>query len=210
LTDAATSALRIRSTRALWDPTYKDESWINDTVRLVPRMREWVDQYYPGRAISIGEYNFGADLHPSGGLAQAEALGRFGQEGVQYAFVWVFPPKGSAAAQGFKAFRDYDGKGSAFLDVSVPARGAAQVSLFASRNSNNSKLVLVAVNNDPSKAASGPIAIDGCGAVAAQRVFQTTFGSRGFEPVSSAKVEKALLPPYSITVFEVQLKGAAK
>ena len=27
-TDAATAALRLRSTRSLWDPTYTDESWI--------------------------------------------------------------------------------------------------------------------------------------------------------------------------------------
>ena len=39
-TDPETGALRIRSTRALWDPTYKDESWIDEPVRLIPRMQE--------------------------------------------------------------------------------------------------------------------------------------------------------------------------
>ncbi len=204
-TDAATNALRIRSVRSLWDPSYKDESWVGDVVRLVPRMHEWIDEYYPGRGISIGEYNFGADLHPSGGLAQAEALGRFGQEGVQYAFVWYYPPKGSAAAQAFKAFRNYDGKGSRFLDQSVPTRTSAGVSLFASRDPANNKLVLIALNTDPAKAATGAIALDGCGAIASQRVFQTTFSSRGLEPVKNAKVDEVLLPPYSITVFELQL-----
>jgi hypothetical protein len=204
-TDAATSALRIRAVRSLWDPSYKDESWINDTVRLLPRMREWINEYYPGRGISIGEYNFGADLHPSGGLAQAEALGRFGQEGVQYAFVWYYPPKGSAAAQAFKAFRNYDGKGARFLDQSVPTRGAPGVSLFASRDPANGKLVLIALNTDPGKGATGAIALDGCPAVASQRVFQTTFSSRGLEPVKNARVDQVVLPPYSITVFELQL-----
>src|SRR6185369_15465545 len=32
--DTATAALRLRSTRALWDPTYQDESWIGEPVRL--------------------------------------------------------------------------------------------------------------------------------------------------------------------------------
>ena len=204
-TDAATNALRIRSVRALWDPTYKDESWINEPVRLVPRMREWIDENYAGRGISIGEYNFGADLHPSGGLAQAEALGRFGQEGVQYAFVWYYPPKGSAGAQAFKAFRDYDGRGGRFLDVALPTKGAPSVSVFASRDAINSKLVVVALNTDPSKAATGPIALTGCGSVVEQRVFQTVFGPRGLEPVKSARIDKSLLPPYSITVYELQL-----
>ena len=204
-TDAATSAIRIRSARALWDPTYKDESWINDTVRLLPRMREWVDQYYPGRGLSIGEYNFGADLHPSGGLAQAEALGRFGQEGIQYAFVWYWPPKGSAAAQGFKAFRNYDGKGSAFLDYAVPTKTSGPVSLFASRDSTSSKLVVVALNTDPVNGAAGDIKLDGCGPIGVQRVYQTTFGQRGLEPVKNANIGKVWLPPYSITVFELTL-----
>ena len=31
--DPATNALRLRSTRALWDPSYVDESWINTADR---------------------------------------------------------------------------------------------------------------------------------------------------------------------------------
>ncbi len=201
--DAATSALRIRSARGLWDPTYKDESWINDTVMLLPRMQGWIDQYYPGRGISIGEYNFGADLHASGGLAQAEALGRFGQGGVQYAFVWYWPPKGSASAQGFKAFRNFDGKGARFLDTSVPTKMSGAVSLFASRDSTGEKMVLIALNADPTQSAASEIKLNGCGAVTVQRVFQTTFGQRGLEPVKVAKIDNAVLPPYSITVFEL-------
>lgn len=203
-TDKATSAMRIRSVRGLWDVTYKDESWINDTVKLVPRMKEWIGDYYPGRGISIGEYNFGADLHPSGGLAQAEALGRFGTEGVTYAFVWYWPPKGSAAAQGFKAFRNYDGKGATFLDQSIPTRVTGPVSLFASRDATTSKLVLVALNTDPVNAATGSIKLEHCGPIGVQRTFQTTFGPRGLEPVKMT-ADRVMLPPYSITVFELTL-----
>src|SRR5204862_211320 len=52
-TDRATNALRIRSTRSLWDPTYVDESWIGDTVELIPRLRRWVAANAPGIGISI-------------------------------------------------------------------------------------------------------------------------------------------------------------
>ena len=45
---------RNRSTRSLWDPTYTDETWINDKVQLIPRLRSWVDTYYyPGAPIGI-------------------------------------------------------------------------------------------------------------------------------------------------------------
>jgi hypothetical protein len=61
--DASLQALRLRSTRSLWDPTYTDESWINEPVYLIPRMRGWVDTYYPGTAISLSEYNWGGLEH---------------------------------------------------------------------------------------------------------------------------------------------------
>jgi hypothetical protein len=52
---------RNRSTRSLWDPAYVDETWINDTVRLVPRLKGWVASYYPGTETAITEYNWGAE-----------------------------------------------------------------------------------------------------------------------------------------------------
>ncbi len=42
-TDPSTAARRLRTTRGLWDPTYKDESWIAEPIRLLPRMKEWID-----------------------------------------------------------------------------------------------------------------------------------------------------------------------
>ena len=47
-TDPATAARRIRSTRSLWDPTYKDESWIGERMRVLPLLREWIAENYPG------------------------------------------------------------------------------------------------------------------------------------------------------------------
>jgi hypothetical protein len=130
-TDAKTAALRLRSTRALWDPSYVDESWIKEPVRLLPRMREWVDQGYPGRGISIGEWNFGGEAHVSGAMAIAEALGRFAQFGVRSAFYWTHPGDGAVAIQGFRAFRAFDGKGGRFLDWYVPSTTTPEASRAA-------------------------------------------------------------------------------
>jgi len=66
-----------------------DESWINERMRLLPLLREWVAQNHPGLGISIGEWNFGAESHMSGALATAEALGRFGTEGLTSAYYWT-------------------------------------------------------------------------------------------------------------------------
>src|SRR6185295_17395339 len=85
-TSPATRALRLRSTRSLWDPTYTDESWIGsdqwastqpqpNEVMLVPRMRDLVDAHYPGTGLAITEWNWGAVDDLSGGLAVADVLG---------------------------------------------------------------------------------------------------------------------------------------
>jgi hypothetical protein len=206
-TDRDGAALRLRSTRALWDPTYVDESWINEPIKLIPRLKEWVATYHPGLAISLGEWSFGADQHISGGLATAEALGRFGQQGLDSAYYWDGPATGSATFWAFRAFRNFDGKGGRFQDISLSTSGGGSVSLFASRNEASSKLVAVLVNRDPDVSASVRVALDGCARPRAYRVFRYVAGGSGLSLVPSAALDgkgiAETLPPYSLTVLDV-------
>lgn len=204
--DPAVAALRLRSTRSLWDPSYKDESWVKDNVRLIPRMREWIAQNYPGLKISIGEYNFGGEKHMSGALALAESLGRFGTEGVDYAFYWFAPPKNTPAYWAFRAYRNFDGKGGRFLDRSVPTKMDSNVSLFASRDESGKHLVLIALNLEPSTTAKTKIELNGCGAIAQARRF--TYAPGAAAPTDDGAITSldVQLPPYSISVFDVKLK----
>jgi hypothetical protein len=210
--DTDTAALRLRSTRALWDIAYPDESWIKDAVRLIPRMKEWVRDNNPGLSISIGEYNFGGEQHMSGALALAEALGRFGAEGIPYAFYWTFPPKNSPAFWAFRAFRNYDGAGARFLDRSVVAKMASDVSIYASRDDSGQHMVVVTLNKDPEKAARAKITFEGCGTIVRRRKF--TYGPHTDaitdEGAKTTSELSELLPPYSINVFEVTLKAPAR
>jgi hypothetical protein len=207
-TDAATAALRLRSTRSLWDPGYIDESWINDTIRLIPRMKEWIAEEYPGLGISIGEWNFGAEEHMSGGLAVAEVLGRFGQQGVTSAYYWTYPPRSSPAYWGFRAYRNYDGKGAAFPGEAIEAKSSLDsASVFVARDSN--RLVAVILNLDPDAAIEATIDAATCGKLSGRRVFQYRGGPDGFvdvtpkEPVESFLLKQAA-PAYSITVLELR------
>lgn len=206
--DPETAALRLRSTRSLWDPTYKDESWINDTIRLIPRLKQWVTENYPGLPISIGEYNFGGEQHMSGALALAEALGRFGQGGVGYAFYWFAPPKDSPTYWAFRAYRDFDGKGGRFLDLSAPTRMDSEVSLFASRDKAGKHYVLVALNKNPTKAARAKVSLDGCTPIRTRRRFN--YDANSPTPVDQGVSDKPSieerLEPYSISVFDIELK----
>lgn len=150
--------LRNQSTRSLWDPNYVDQSWISDLqqggvkVRLIPRMREWVNTNYPGTKIAIAEYNWGAENDISGATAQADILGIFGREGLDIATRWpTKPPMGAFAASAFKMYRNYDGAHSTFGDVSVSASAADpdKFAAFAALRTSDRVLTIMLVAKDP-------------------------------------------------------------
>lgn len=152
-TSATMQNLRNRSTRSLWDPNYVDESWIGGTeaggarVRLIPRLKEWVANHYPGTQIGITEYNWGADHHINGGTTQADILGIFGREGLNMGVRWGTPALDSYAARAFQMYRNYDGNGGKFGDTSVRASApnVNEVSAFASRRSTDGALTVMLV-----------------------------------------------------------------
>jgi hypothetical protein len=207
--DPATAALRIRSTRGLWDPTYTDESWIAAKTRVIPMLREWIETNDPGVRISIGEWNFGAEGHPSGGLAAAEALGHFGLEGVYSAFYWTIPQPKSAAFWAFRAFRNYDGDGGRFLDWSVPVTGSATLlSAFASRDADRHRATLVLLNESQLASVAADVTVRACSPAPGVRAFTYTGGTIGYTPLKVATPQTSgasaslTLPPYSITVLD--------
>lgn len=150
---AAIRNLRLRSTRALWDPTYGDESWISDgtdgvPVMLIPRMKAWVDENYPGTKTAITEYNWGALDHINGALAQADILGIFGREGLDLAALWAPPSRNQPGAYAFRMYLNYDGVGSDFGDTSVHASSANQgkLAIYAATRTGDGALTLMIIN----------------------------------------------------------------
>ena len=158
----AAQRLRNRSTRALWDPAYRDESWIADQVRLIPRLREWVAEHYPGTAIGITEYDWGAQHHISGAMAQADVLGIFGREGLDLATRWEAPALGSPAFNAMRMYRNYDGAKSTFGDISVAARAddPDRLAAFAAERGADGALTLMLLNKDLEMAAPVTLQLD--------------------------------------------------
>jgi Glycoside hydrolase family 44 len=175
--DATTQALRLRSTRSLWDPTYIDESWISDlanggiAVGLIPRMRGWVAAEYPGTKLAITEYNFGGLESLNGALTQADVLGIFGREGLDLATLWAPGASNEPWAYAFRMFRDYDGSGATFattcvrarsFDASQPGRvngGQDRLSIYATQRSNGTLTVMLI--NKTGKALSSGLTLKG-------------------------------------------------
>lgn len=157
-TTAATRAKRLRSTRSLWDPTYTDESWIADKVNLIPRMKQWVNTYYPGTRLAVGEYNFGAPDHINGAVTQADVLGIFAREGMDMAVLWGttflnqgeagYDPDHTPITYAMRMYRNYDGLGGAFGDTYVQSSSPDQnkVSVYAAERASDKAVTVMLVN----------------------------------------------------------------
>ena len=141
-------ALRLRSTRLLWDATYAEESWIAEPVYMIPRMRGWIAADYPGTRTAVTEYNWGALDHINGALAQADVLGIFGREGLDLATLWGPPSSGEPGAFAFRMYRNVDGAGSGFGETSVHAASSDQgrLSAYAARRAGDGALTVVVIN----------------------------------------------------------------
>jgi hypothetical protein len=145
------NALRLRTTRDLWDDKYQQESWIrsdpHSPVALLPRVKAWVAKHNPGMEICLGEYNFGGADNVTGGLAQAEVFGVLARERIDLAFIW-YAPEGTQELA-WKLFRNHDGKGGRFGDHFLPSRSShANLSVFAARRSADGAVTLALVNKD--------------------------------------------------------------
>lgn len=210
--DAANQRLRLESTRTLWDPDYKDLV-IEDSgqpYRLIPRMKEWVRNNYPGTKLAITEYNWGALDNINGALAQAEVLGIFGREGLDAATIWGPPKPTDPGAFSFRIFRNYDGLGSSFGDASVRATtdDRAKVSVYAATRSIDSALTVLLLNKT-ADTVTVPVNVSGYAAGKTAGIWQyspkdLTRITKGNDlPVSDAGQLRVTLPPQSMTMAVV-------
>ena len=143
-----TATRRLRTTRSLWDRAYVDESWIEEPVYLIPRMREWVEDNYPGTKLAITEYNWGALDHINGALTQADVLGIFGRERLDLATLWEPLAADQPYAFAFRMYRNYDGAGSTFGDINVQSTSTDQdrLSVYAAQHSTDGLLTIILIN----------------------------------------------------------------
>jgi photosystem II stability/assembly factor-like uncharacterized protein len=155
--DAKTMEARVQETRVLWDPTWRDPSWMGQEtdhkIALLRMMHAWVDEADPGLQLSLGEYNFGGEQDVSGGVAQAELLGVFAREGLDYAFLWLFPTPNSSQWFAYKLFRNPDGKHTAVGDRYLPSTCSApeDVSVHTFGDPRDGRVSVVLINKRAAK-----------------------------------------------------------
>lgn len=153
---------RNRSTRDMWDQNYKDPTWINSVVALIPLMRAWVDQYYyPGTPIALTEYNWGGEKLMNGATAQADLLGIFGREKLDIATRWATPAPETPVYKAMKLYRNYDDRGHAFGETSIAATvpDADQVSAFAAQRRRDGATTVMLINKQLDTSADATLSL---------------------------------------------------
>lgn len=212
-TSPASVAARVQAPRSLWDPNFKEDSWIaNDVlqapVRLIPWLFERIDAHYPGTGVGFTEYNYGGGGHISGAIAEADVLGIFGREGVTLAAYWALSDQTAMIWAALRAYTSYDGQGAHFGDTSIHAATSdvEKTSVYASTDvADPARTVLVALNKTgaPVTAAVSVAAYANYNDV---EVWQLT----GPQPDITAAAPLALtgtnaflytMPPYSVSVL---------
>jgi len=218
LTDAQVQAI-VQSPRSLWDTTFKENSWITNSVLggpiyILRRLQAKIDAANPGMKIAITEYENGGFNHIAGTIAQADSLGVFGSEGVFAANFW--PPGGtySYALAGFRAFRGFDGASANFGDTSLQTTSSSvkDVVVYASSDSATpGRFVFVAINRSN---ATKVTAINGQSLIGTAHLYQMTAASSagqtvvqpvsiGTMPVSGSSLT-ITLPAYSVTTIDAR------
>ena len=221
LTDAGDSKAqqaRFETTRALWDPTYLDQSYIgkdlNEKMAIIPRLKSYVADHYPGTKVALTEYNWGGLESVNGALAEADVLGIFGEQGLDMATIWSPPHAGDAGANAFRMYLDYDGAGAKFGDTSVSATSAdrEKVAVYAAERTTDHALTILAINKTGSDI-DAPLKIGGGPAATTADVWRYSAKAprvvaAGSVPVSGGAIA-ASLPANSMSLFVVPGKGIA-
>ncbi len=149
---ATDNAYELESTRSFWDPAYNSGTWVEQwyfgNMQLIPRFKNWIQQYYPGTKLAFSEYSWGGHKTLVGALAEADILGIFGREQVDFANMWETPAPTDPAAYSFRLYRDYDGQGSQFGDTWVDSESSnqSQLAIYGAQRSSDGTLTLVVIN----------------------------------------------------------------
>ena len=226
--DPASTALRMQSTRAFWDPNYivpvvtppTDSNPCDDynamcdvdgqqhPPMLIPRMIGWVNQYFPGTKTAITEYNWGALEDITGAVAQADLLGIFGAYGLDMATMWPDTSfkLGVPGAFAFQIYLNYDGAGNHFGETSVSATSSDPdtMSIFSAQRADSALTVMVL--NKSANVIANSISLAHFTPAGTAQVWQYSSANlNAITPQSPVQVSggslSATFPAYSMTLF---------
>ena len=152
--DSLTVFNRMQVPRTLWDSTYVENGWIGQyyhpqSSAIIRRTQRIIGQQYPGTKLAITEFNYGGSTHISGAIAMADVLGIFAANNVYFASLWGDITGYIASA--YRLYRNYDGSGRTFGDISVRSVSSDNVNgsvHAATQSDGTSTLHIIALNRN--------------------------------------------------------------
>jgi hypothetical protein len=209
-------ATQLASTRTLWDPTYNGGTWVEQydfdgPMQLIPRFHQWISQYYPGTKLAFSEYSIDSgNKLITDALAEADVLGIFGQQGLDFANMWTPPAPTDPIAYAFRLFRNYDGAGGQFgsSGVSAVSSNPGNLSIYAATRATDGALTIVVINKTTaaietslSLANFTPASTAAVYSYSSANLTQIT--AQAATPVDANSISYTF-PSYSATVFVVE------
>ncbi len=204
---------RLQAPRSLWDPDYREDSWIvndaiHEPIRLLPRLKEQIARQYPGTRLAITEYNYGGGSDISGGIAEADVLGIFGREGVFAAALWPSGADERFVYGGFAMYRDYDGHGGKFGNVSVAAQTSdvERSSVYASEDEKGPARMVITAINKTDQPLPAELHVQSRTAFRRMDIYRLTSASSAPQPAGSREINsgepiRETLPPMSVSTL---------
>jgi hypothetical protein len=196
---------RMQAPRTYWDSTYVENSWIgqwfSQFLPLLPNVKSSIATFYPGTKLALTEYNFGGESHISGGIAHADALGIFADQGVYLATWWQLHENPTYIAAAFRLYRNYDGAGSKSGDTTVSSsvNDRATCSVHASVDAADpTKLHVILLNKSYDQPAAATFTIAGARRYTSARVY-------AFDSASASITERTAVPSITNNTFSYTL-----
>jgi mannan endo-1,4-beta-mannosidase len=167
-TNANTTAdklARVQAPRTLWDNNYTENSWIGQWfgayLPLIPRLKESIDEFYPGTKLAFTEFSYGGENDITGAIAMADVLGIFGKYDVYFGSYWQLDSPSNYISAAYKIYRNYDGNNSAFGDNSVPSvtNDSVSTSVYGSVDDTGNEIHLIVINKKLNESVNGNFSI---------------------------------------------------
>lgn len=137
--------------RALSEAGFREDSWVPRALHpgtglglpILPSLKHLTERWFPGTGIAVTEFNYGGAGLLAAGLAVADALGRFAEQGIAFASHW-----GSLDGwlnQAYRLYRLPDADGGRFEGRFVRAEGlpGPDMAAYAAQGQDALRLVLI-------------------------------------------------------------------
>lgn len=206
----------MQAPRWLWDPSYMENSWIAQSIPgpidLLPRLQAKINQFDPGTKLAITEYNYGGGDAISGAIAEADALGIFGREGVFSAAEWPLSANEAYIDAAFEMYRNFDGANGTFGDTSISAstNDVTDTSVYASVDSTNPNVMTLVAINKTGQPLTADMILQHVQPGSTATFYQLTSASTtpqdaGTVTISDPHNFTYTMPAYSVTTIRIDL-----